>query len=319
MDTRRFVRRSETQSGMVRIEIQLAPEEANMVWEAMASALEASRRVALEQERARASAEASDSAEAQSDASAESPWDWRPPSTNACGESLGVPNLSADPLSERADALVSVAQAYLQQHTPTLGSGYELVMLTTPEQLEHGPGGVGGFLRDGTPLPLHIARMLACDCSRVDVSQNEAGELLDVGRARRTVPSAIGRALRLRDGGCRVPGCGRTRHLHAHHIQGWAEGGKTAASNLVLLCSSHHGMVHEGRLSVQLSDGELEFHNGSGLQLPAVPQRGEDLEVVGAIDEWLTAPELGLTRYPAWDGSPLDLGAAIDGLLPWGG
>ena len=44
---------------------------------------------------------------------------------------------------------------------------YALVMLTSPEQLEHGPGGVGGFLRDGTAVPLHVARMLACDCKRV--------------------------------------------------------------------------------------------------------------------------------------------------------
>jgi hypothetical protein len=82
-------------------------------------------------------------------------------------------------------------------------------------------------LRDGTPVPLHAARMLACDSARIDVVVGEHGELLDVGRSTRTIPSAIGCALWLRDGGCRVPGCGRKQHLHAHHIQGWAEGGPT--------------------------------------------------------------------------------------------
>jgi hypothetical protein len=115
--------------------------------------------------------------------------------------------------------------------------------------------------------------MLACDCTRVDVETSESGEILDVGRARRTIPSAIGRALWLRDGGCRVPGCGRNHHLHAHHIEAWAAGGKTATSNLVLLCSSHHALVHEGQLHVAVQDGKVEFRNARGLQIRPAPQR----------------------------------------------
>ncbi|NJK31847.1 MAG: DUF222 domain-containing protein [Deltaproteobacteria bacterium] len=161
-DQRRFVRRSETSGGMVRIEIQLPPEQTNILWEAMSAALDAGRREAK-----RASAEAGEGGEPH--ASAESRSD------------------AVDPVvlrAERADAMVSVAQAYLQHEPRTLGSGYELVIMTTKDQLERGPGGVGGFLRDGTPVPLHIARMLACDCARVDVAIGESGELLDVGRAR---------------------------------------------------------------------------------------------------------------------------------------
>ncbi len=125
--------------------------------------------------------------------------------------------------------------------------------------------------------------MLACDCSRVDVTTGESGGILDVGRARRTIPSAIGRALRLRDGGCRVPGCGRRYHLHAHHIEAWVEGGKTSQSNLVLLCPSHHTLVHEGQLRVDVRDGKLEFRNAYGLEIWAAPRRSHDPE---AIDRW---------------------------------
>jgi hypothetical protein len=71
-----------------------------------------------------------------------------------------------------------------------IGSAYELVVITTKEQLEKGPDGVGGYLRDGTPVPLQIARMLACDGARVDVTMSEHGELLDVGRRTRAIPSA---------------------------------------------------------------------------------------------------------------------------------
>jgi hypothetical protein len=40
----------------------------------------------------------------------------------------------------------------------------------------------------------------------VDVEILESGQVLDVGRARRAIPSAIGRALCLRDGGCNARG-----------------------------------------------------------------------------------------------------------------
>jgi hypothetical protein len=285
LDQRQFVRRSDTASGMVRIEVQLAPEQAAMVWEALSAALDAGRIQ-------------DDASEPQSLASAEAK---RP---------------EFDPArlpAERADALVSVAQAYLS-HTPrTLGSGYELVLMSTKDQLEHGAAGIGGYLRDGTPVPLHVARMLACDCSRVDVDVAQTGEVLDVGRARRTIPSAIGRALWLRDGGCRAPGCGRRHHLHAHHIEEWTDGGKTSASNLVLLCPGHHLQVHEGNLSVHLRDGKLEFQNRSGLKLDPVPSRSDDFD---AIERWLHTAEPGFdsTGTPVWDGSRLHLGDAIDAL-----
>jgi hypothetical protein len=268
-DLRRFLRRTETPSGMVRIEAQLPPEQANVLWEALTAAHDAS------------------------------------------AESRRGP---VDPVvlqAERADALVNVAQAYLEHDNPhTLGSGYELVVMTTKDQLEQGPGGVGGFLRDGTPVPLHVARMLACDCSRVDVEVGESGEVLDVGRARRTIPSAIGRALWIRDGGCRVPGCGRKRHLQAHHIEAWAEGGKTSASNLVLLCSSHHTLVHEGQLLVEVVDGKVEFRNAHGLKIRSAPERGD----VEAADLWLRSaePDFDHDTTPKWDGSRLHLEEVLD-------
>jgi hypothetical protein len=275
------------------IEMQLSPEQANVVWEAMSSALDVGRR-----QGENVSAETGDPAKKEADVSAETA-------------------RHVDPVvlqTELADAMVNVAQAYLQHQPRTLGSGYELVILTTKDQLEHGPGEVGGFLRDGTPVPLHIARMLACDCTRVHVETSESGEILDVGRARRTIPSAIGRALWLRDGGCRAPGCGRKHHLHAHHIEAWADGGKTSTSNLVLLCPSHHTLVHEGQLFVSVHEGKLEFCNAFGLKLHPAPERAGDLE---EIDHWLSTAEPGFDRdgNPKWDGSRMDLDDVLSSML----
>jgi len=52
----------------------------------------------------------------------------------------------------------------------------------------------------------------------------------------------------VRDGGCAVPGCDvDASRCEAHHITYWEHHGETSVSNMVLLCSKHHHMVHEGR------------------------------------------------------------------------
>jgi hypothetical protein len=283
-DQRRFVRRSETLGGMVRIELQLPPEEAALVWSAMQSASDG---------------------EPQASAEASSTDSGPQPMAANDGEALE---------HRRADAIVDVARAYLQHRPRTLGSGYELVVVTTKHQLEHGPGGVGGFLRDGTPVPLHAARMLACDSARVDVVVGEHGELLDVGRSTRSIPSAIGRALWLRDGGCRVPGCGRRHHLHGHHIEAWAEGGPTCLSNLVLVCPGHHRMIHEGALVVAIRAGKIAFVDQRGRDIPAAPAcaaTGHDLE---ELELFLREADLHIepsTNAPKWDGTRMDLSDSL--------
>jgi hypothetical protein len=268
---RRYARFRPTEAGMVRLTAQLGPEEALVVQRALELA----------------NSPAGDSMAVDADASGNSP----------AGE-LGT---------ELVDALVSVARGYVERQPTTRGTGCELIMMTTPERLEKGPDGVGGFLRDGTPLPLHVARLLACDGHRVDVRVGESGEILDVGRSRRTIPTAIGRALALRDGGCRVPGCGRSRHLEAHHVHAWAEGGQTSVDNLVLLCPGHHWLLHEGQLRVEIRESELQFVNAHGLEMKAVPHHAIDEDVVASrLEAWLDEAEAG-NLVPTWDGSRLDL------------
>jgi hypothetical protein len=67
------------------------------------------------------------------------------------------------------------------------------------------------------------------------VKRGVDGTVLDVGRRRRTVGPGLRRALEVRDGGCRFPGCG-LRFTEAHHLKHWGEGGETKLENLVLLC-----------------------------------------------------------------------------------
>ena len=70
------------------------------------------------------------------------------------------------------------------------------------------------------------------------------------------------RALEQRDGGCAFPGCECPAVWSAaHHIEHWAHGGVTSLGSLVLLCTRHHGVVHDGESSITMEhDGFPLFH-----------------------------------------------------------
>ena len=74
---------------------------------------------------------------------------------------------------------------------------------------------------------------------------------INIGRKTRIVPTAIKRALVARDKSCAFPGCHRKRFVDAHHIQHWSAGGDTSLDNLILLCSPHHKLVHEGGFNIE--------------------------------------------------------------------
>ncbi|MEX2532263.1 MAG: DUF222 domain-containing protein, partial [Gemmatimonadota bacterium] len=130
-------------------------------------------------------------------------------------------------------------------------------------------------LEDGTRVSAEASRRLACDASVVRITHAADGSILDLGRKTRTLSPALRRALEIRDGGCRFPGCG-LRFTEGHHIVHWGNGGETRLSNLVSLCRRHHRAVHEEGFRVQVfSDGRLRFLDRLGWPLPdcAPPSR----------------------------------------------
>jgi hypothetical protein len=95
------------------------------------------------------------------------------------------------------------------------------------------------------PLSAAVARRLACDAEAARITVD--GEQVHLGRAVRTATATQRRLLTLRDGGCRFPGCGRPPDwCEAHHLIFWDHGGPTDLDNLILLCSHHHHLCHEG-------------------------------------------------------------------------
>ena len=86
----------------------------------------------------------------------------------------------------------------------------------------------------GIHVGKEAARRVACDAGFVELRHGTDGEVLDVGRRTRTVPTALRRALQSRDRNqCQFPGC-ESRHCDAHHVVHWADGGETQLFNLVL-------------------------------------------------------------------------------------
>jgi hypothetical protein len=104
-----------------------------------------------------------------------------------------------------------------------------------------------------------MVERLACDgcLSRVLMADSQ---VIDVGRATRSVSPSQKRALRARDKHCRFPGCDRpVSWTSPHHIEFWARGGATNLPNMVSLCYFHHRCVHEGEWQVVKAAGGFKF------------------------------------------------------------
>ncbi|MCB9388026.1 MAG: DUF222 domain-containing protein [Acidimicrobiia bacterium] len=100
----------------------------------------------------------------------------------------------------------------------------------------------------GVALSAATIRRLACDAGVIPTVLGGDSQILDVGRMRRTATAAQRSALEHRDGHCVFPGCDRPPGwCQVHHLIPWKTGGSTNLDNLVMLCGTHHHMLHEGR------------------------------------------------------------------------
>jgi hypothetical protein len=137
------------------------------------------------------------------------------------------------------------------------------------------PTSLGGRLGSGISIHPTTARRLACDATLIPAVLGSAGEPLDIGRATRIVPAGMRRALVLRDGGCRFPGCDRApQWTDAHHLTPWAQGSPTRLQNLLLLCRNHHTTVHEGgwRINYDTTTNTVTAYRPGGQRLDITGQ-----------------------------------------------
>jgi hypothetical protein len=304
----RYVRRRDTEDGMVTIEAVLHPEEAELVWTMLnhaATQLAHDPNTGLHHDSAESravlsasaittttaghfdacsignSAESRDVIASTPDGDVLAPgWHGAPslPSIDGDGATSRGPSAlrqradAAKGAFSRADALVSLAQGYLRGDRPQR-SPIEITLTIA-----------GSSLRADTADPLEAgelgesflstetARRLSCDAGVVEVIEDAEGMPLSVGRKRRTIAGALKRALHRRDGACVYPGCTNRLFLEGHHIEHWADGGETSLKNTALLCSSHHRYVHEYGFAIELGPDQRPcIRTPYGQLVPAVP------------------------------------------------
>jgi len=231
---------------------------------------------------------------------------------------------SAEPSSiddhdvSEADALVAVAQnALAAGPVDSSGDDRHLLVLHVDTELltdhDHGDPTAVCRIENGPGVDRSTAERIACDAALVAlINSVTPGEHLRLGRKTRKISPALRRALRIRDGGCRFPGCHRQRHLEAHHVVHWLRGGLTDLDNLVLLCRRHHMAIHEEGFTVAwTTTGSTcapgwEFHRPDGGPVPANPTPTTSPDALEGNDPF--DPEL---IRPGWRGEPFSLADSV--------
>ena len=296
----RSVRRRLLPGGMVKLELVLEPDEADLILRAVERAREVHARQAepLETE-----APGAPAAEGEAEAA----------------EAAGVSAETCWP--SRADGAVKLAESFLAGNPVTGTGGERFQVMVHLDQEVLGPDGAWtATLEDGTRVSAETLRRVACDCGLVATGGD--GEALNIGRRARSIPPAIRRALMLRDRGCAFPGCTHTAFLHGHHVEHWLHGGETSLDNLVMLCTFHHHLVHEGGWAVTAgADGVFAFHSPAGTLLAPEPPRELVNDTLGWLRVWADERKLDLgpdVNLPQWDGKTPDYDGAVAWLLAAG-
>ena len=126
----------------------------------------------------------------------------------------------------------------------------------------------------GGKLSAESLRLLACDAAVVPIVMNGAGQPLDVGRAARTIPDGLRRAVAARDRGCAHPGCDRPPSwCEIHHVVPWEQGGPTSLENLVMVCRAHHRQHHATDWIIRIRNGLPEFIPPAWIDCERRPRR----------------------------------------------
>lgn len=149
------------------------------------------------------------------------------------------------PRQRRHDALEDLTNYLDRGDTPTVGGEKPHINAVCDLLALQGIAGGLHETENGHVLTIAELRALACDCSLSRIVFGPDGEIIDVGRRARVIPSALRRGLIVRDRHCTWKGCDRDpRWCDVHHIKHWADGGNTEPGNLRLLCRYHHSVTH---------------------------------------------------------------------------
>jgi len=301
------------ETGMYVINARLPPEEGALVIRALEI---------IQAEDRRSNKEAEDKTELKVD------------SNNVSAESSPVEDFSAgmtneDSVAARASALTHLAEQFLDNMNTnanlkrtggSLGEKYQVFLHVNANaaNLDWQISNADSCCVDHKHfLSPNVAKQLACDASLTTVLEDDQGNVLNIGRRSRTVPRAMSHALRIRDGGCRFPGCCRSQYTDSHHIKHWAQGGETSMENLVTLCRSHHTLLHKGEYRLARDEsGDLVFTNNRNEVIcqSFYPQFPNNPPADGCLDP-LIDEQRAISK---WQGESMDIQQALQCMFELG-
>ena len=289
---KRAANRRTLDDGMVKIELVLTNDEAAVVWTAINAGVGAKKSDATPHTSAEASAPAA-----------------------------AAPRITLT--MQRADAVMAIFHERVRCNRPQR-SPVEIIV-TVPLAGLHASAEASpqhlAMTADGEPLAAATARQLCCDAGVVTAVVNDTGQPLSVGRKTRTIPAAINRALLLRDRTCRFPGCTHRHFVDGHHVEHWINGGATALHNLVLLCGTHHRLVHEGGFRVEADNTDStggahawRFFDPRGQLVSAQPERTPGSLAKLRHNNILLAIT-ARTNAPRWTRAPIEYDRCVEYLI----
>ncbi|NQZ12348.1 MAG: HNH endonuclease, partial [Algicola sp.] len=168
------------------------------------------------------------------------------------------------------------------------------------------------------------AKRFSSDASLYTVLEDRYGNVLNLSRKTRTITTALGRALHIRDESCRFPGCCANKYVDFHHILHWGNGGETEPDNLIKLCRFHHAQLHKGHFTILLQEQTCKnygqkwiFKNAAGSVIEPSPALSAPRSKTGLKDfmeeQW---PHINSqTGVSDWKGKPLNYSKAIGDLI----
>lgn len=170
------------------------------------------------------------------------------------------------------DALSALLRSQLGD--PTLGSHNGLpvtiIATTTVEQLSTAAG--HALTAAGTLIPMRdLIRMASHAYHYLCVFDKHTERALYLGRSKRIASADQRIVLHGKDRGCTAPGCDMPGYLsEAHHIDDWAQGGRTDIDDLTFACRQHHPLITTGGWTTRKRpDGTTEWRPPPQIPLPA--------------------------------------------------
>ena len=171
-----------------------------------------------------------------------------------------------------------MADAFENMTAGTAGGGKPFADIALVARLDPETEKLMASTADGDPLPAAVIERLAGESSWFGLVLSAKGVPMWKGRNVRRATSSQFQALMALYGGC--AGCGEPDEdkLHAHHMDPFALGGGTDLQNLIPLCWSCHGKIHDHDWQVVgLSDGKYtirppdRIHHGAARLPEAAP------------------------------------------------